>query len=125
MNNLFQMGHFTLHSGEVATWKIECDALLEEDWETLAHIAAAALPPFGAVAGVPTGGYAFANALCPYCVPGCNALLIADDVLTTGRSMEQLRDAFTTHGVETIGVVVFARGDCPEWIYPIFRMGAR
>lgn len=41
-----------------------------------------------------------------------------DDVLTTGAmtSMEEAR-----HG-EAIGFVLFARGQCPSWVTPLFTM---
>ena len=43
---LFQLGDFTLASGQRSRWKIECDNLLAEDWQALAVIAAEILPPF-------------------------------------------------------------------------------
>jgi len=35
--NLFQFGDFSLHSGSKSKWKIECDALTDEDVEALAQ----------------------------------------------------------------------------------------
>ena len=49
----------------------------------------------------------------------CGDMLIVDDVLTTGASMEHERARCSGR---TIGVVLFARGPCPEWIHPVFRM---
>jgi orotate phosphoribosyltransferase len=46
--------------------------------------------------------------------------LIVDDVLTTGKSMEEMRKKHSN--VLTIGVVLFARGKCPKWVEPIFNM---
>jgi len=37
--NLFQLGKITLNSGKKSFFKIECDALTEEDWDCLAEIA--------------------------------------------------------------------------------------
>jgi hypothetical protein len=118
MTALFQLGYFVLHSGARSRWKIECDALNPEDWEALATIAVEFLPAFGAVEGVPRGGMPFADALRVHITHG--PLLIAEDVTTTGASMEAWRD-----GREAIGVVAFCRGECPDWVVPLFRMPPR
>lgn len=115
--NLFQLGNFTLHSGAKSDWKIECDALTAEDWEALARIAVERIPPFGKVEGVPRGGFPFQDALSKYATPGLETLLIAEDVTTTGDSMEKTRN-----GRDAIGVVVFCRGHCPEWVIPLFTL---
>lgn len=115
---LFQLGNFRLRSGKSSGWKIECDSLTEEDWEALALIASEALPPFGRVEGVPRGGIPFANALVKYIIPNCNVLLLAEDVITTGGSLERFRA-----GREAIGVAVFARGHWPLWVKPLFVLG--
>lgn len=120
---LFQSGDFTLASGRRATWKIECDALTADDWAGLAAIAAEFLPPFGEVLGVPRGGLPFAAALEKYVTPaGDRNILVAEDVVTTGGSIERFRDAIHTGGLNVIGVCVFARGPCPAWVTPLFRM---
>ena len=106
---LFQSWDFHLHSGARSTWKVECDNLTPADWETLAHMAVEVLPPFGAIEGVPRGGLALAGALQAHATAG--PLLIVDDVLTTGASMEAQRA-----GRGAIGLVVFARGRCPSWV---------
>lgn len=36
--NLFQTGNFKLHSGKTSNFKIECDALTDEDLETFAKL---------------------------------------------------------------------------------------
>lgn len=113
--NLFQQGNFKLHSGKSSKWKIDCDALQLEDWETLAQITSEIIPSWGPVLGVPTGGEIFAKCLRKHSVEG-GRLLIADDVLTTGGSMEEIRV-----GRDAMGIVVFARGKCPDWIIPIFQ----
>jgi len=114
--SLFRSGAFRLHAGEEADWKIECDVLTPDDWRTLASVAARLLPPFSTVEGVPTGGLVFAMTLRLHARPG-GGLLIADDVLTTGASMEAVRN-----GREANGVVAFARGRCPLWILPLWRL---
>lgn len=139
MVNLFQQGDFTLSSGKKSNFKIECDALTNEDWETLALMASQLLPPFGEVIGVPTGGIKFAKCLEEYKTVG--KILIADDVLTTGGSMKKMVDKIgkdRSNDVEVfeyeelenyladqvIGIVAFARGRCPWWITPLFQYGA-
>ncbi len=108
---LFKVGEFTLRSGAKSKFKIECDALTPEDWEGLALMAVEHLPPFGLVEGVPRGGLPFADALRPYATPGCETLLIVDDVGTTGGSMERHRN-----GRKAIGLVAFKRGPLPPWV---------
>jgi orotate phosphoribosyltransferase len=124
MNPLFRYGNFTLASGATSSWKIDCDALTPEDWDALAAMAASILPPFGYVEGVPTGGIPFAKALGKYVNPDSLTLLIAEDVLTTGGSMERFRNGLIegTCDPPTIGIVVFARGRCPNWVTPLFQM---
>jgi len=118
--NLFNIGRvFMLHSGQRSKYKIDCDALTSEDWSALANIVAARFG-FSAVEGVPKGGLAFAGALRPLerATPVGYPLLIVDDVLTTGRSMEEQRNGRTA-----IGIVLFSRTmDFPRWIHPIFTM---
>lgn len=151
--NLFRSGEFVLHSGQPSGWKIDADALTDADLATLAAIAAERLPPFGSVEGVPNGGLRFAEALQPHavckwcghcwaahcghaydirsappthCSQGCgckafgaiDSLLIAEDVVTTGASIERHRA-----GRDALGVAIFARGACPDWVFPLFTMG--
>lgn len=66
---------------------------------------------------MPRGGLRLAEALKLYVTEG--ALLIVDDVLTTGASMEEFRN-----GREALGAVIFARGHCPSWVVPLFQMDA-
>ncbi len=115
--SLFQTGSFKSNSGVVLPWKIECDVLWPDDWECLALMLTEMIGPFGTVEGVPKGGISFADALLPYCTPG-HPLLIVDDVLTTGRTMESFRA-----GRRSVGAVVFSRSPVvPSWVTPIFRM---
>lgn len=114
--SLFQIANITLHSGAQSNWKIECDALRDEDLAALALIASERLPRFGEVIGIPRGGWRIAEALLPYRTVG--RTLIVDDVLTTGRSMEDIRARVPG----AFGMVLFSRGPCPEWITPLFRM---
>jgi hypothetical protein len=62
----------------------------------------------------------FAKALEKYIDPDGDIRLIVDDVLTTGTSMEEARKQLGWD--DATGIVIFARGRCPDWILPIFDM---
>lgn len=115
--NLFQLGSFTLSSGKGSSFKIECDALRTGSWEAIAAELVKRLPDFGDVEGVERGGIPLAEAMFPYITNG--PLLIVDDVLTTGSSIERQRD-----GRPAVGAVVFAREAqlIPSWVVPLFVM---
>lgn len=114
---LFQLGKFQLHAGALSAWKIDCDNLTDDDIHTLARMLVDYLPAFNAVEGVPRGGVRLARALRCHSTPDAATLLIVDDVLTTGSSLEQQRN-----GRPAVGAVLFARGPCPEWVTPLFQM---
>lgn len=118
--DLFQRGDFTLNSGARSPWKIECDSLTGGDIDALAVMIHQIVLPFGRVVGVPRGGVRLADELEQYATEGEERVLIVDDVLTTGGSMARFRATFGE--TPTIGAVVFARGNCPGWISPVFRM---
>lgn len=118
---MFVKGNVVLHSGEESFFKIECDHLTDDDIETLALIISERFD-FSHVVGVPRGGERLAAALRKYAYCSRNyelPTLIVDDVLTTGRSIETFRKGVQGN---SIGVVIFARGVCPEWVRPIFQM---
>lgn len=127
--NLFQRGNFTLHSGKQSDFKIECDALTDDDWEGIAQEIAKRVK-FRAVYGVPTGGLKLQKALEKYATKGDPELpptlpiLIVDDVLTTGKSILEFAQNLGAEGVWRIrGFVVFAREEChTEWIDALFKM---
>lgn len=79
---LFHSGHFLLPSGSLSSYKIDCDALTDEGWETLARIIAGRFH-FDNVAGVPTGGLKLVPALEKWRTHECwwppNRTLIVDD----------------------------------------------
>jgi orotate phosphoribosyltransferase-like protein len=73
------------------------------------------------VVGIPRGGVPFAQALAPFVTPGSKDVLIVDDVLTTGQSMENERKQYPNQPVT--GVVVFNRALLlSDWIVPIFDL---
>ena len=116
--SLFVKKDWMMHSGHPACYKVECDALTDEDLDTLAFIVSLK-GLFRSVIGVPTGGIRFATALEKY-KSNSGVRLIVDDVLTTGQSMEQMK--ITLGWTDAVGVVIFSRGACPDWIRPIFQM---
>lgn len=121
--HLFQSGDFKLHSGEKSKWKIDCDALTDADLDTLAAMIAERVPaPFGSIWGIPSGGITPGQKLWPYCTDGASPVLIVDDVLTTGKSMEEARTYFNDRGQGVFGAVIFARGPRPSWVKPLFKM---
>ena len=108
--NLFQLGKFTSHAGQELDWKIECDALSDDDWECLAKMIADRIM-FHEVVGIPRGGSKLAAALQKYCEPHNSSYyyrLVVDDVWTTGSSMKD----FLKPG--DFGYVVFARNHIPS-----------
>lgn len=81
-------------SGKRSKWKIDCDALSDEDIETLAYLIKQMTGYFTSVEGIPTGGIRLAEVLKKHVseefdLKSCH--LIVDDVLTSGRSMEEAK----------------------------------
>ena len=128
MPNLFQLGDFVLNSGAKSSWKLDCDALTDEDIRTLAQLIREIVPPFSSLEGIPQGGLRLAEALRPFISMGKNVHLIVDDILTTGGSLERAKDIRLKQGPAgrpaCIGVVIFARGPCPYWVRALFQMPA-
>lgn len=118
MKNLFRFGDFSLNSGKQSFFKIDCDALTDDDIDTLAFMIQKELR-FSKVVGIPRGGVRLAKSLENW-KKQYGPTLIVDDVLTTGRSMEKEKEKYPEDIV--IGVVIFARGECPEWVQPMFTM---
>jgi hypoxanthine phosphoribosyltransferase len=122
---LFLKKDVILHSGQPTDFKIECDALSYPDIEMLAFVISKKYK-FRDVYGVPSGGIKFEAALANYRNTHDLSLpiLIIDDVLTTGHSMNDYRKKLTQERPDAniIGVVIFSRGKCPAWVDPIFQM---
>ena len=117
--SLFIRQNVTLHSGEESDFKIECDALTDEDIETIACLISKKHAFKKIIAG-PSNGQRLEKALKQYITPDeYLPVLVIDDVFTTGKSMEELRLKAEEH---CTGVVIFARGECPDWIDPLFQM---
>lgn len=118
--SLFERRNFIGHSGDQLDFKIECDDLDYDDLETLAYIISKKFT-FCKVHGVPSGGNRLATALRRYEEPAELRHLLVDDILTTGASMEYYKK-MELSDKPVIGVVLFARGKCPNWIVPLFQM---
>ena len=118
---LITLGDFTSHSGLQLPFKIECDALTDDDMEAIASIISKSFA-FGSVHGIPRGGLRLAQKLTRYVGDIRLPALIVDDVLTTGTSMIEYGNSRAIRR-PYIGVVIFARGPCPSWVHPIFRVG--
>lgn len=116
---LFNIGEFHLHSGFTSPFKIDCNTLSDEELTVLAEITARK-HHFSRVIGIPSGGLRFAQALREYESSG--PVLIVDDILTTGKSMEMERNNLYKQGYATVGVVIFSRGPTPQWVTALFTM---
>lgn len=120
MYMILQKIDFISHSGKLLDFKIECDALDESDWECAAYIIHKKIR-FRKVFGVPRGGLKLSIPLAKYIEDDDTLpILIADDVFTTGGSMEEARKQINEKNV--IGVVLFARNETPDWISAVFQM---
>ena len=114
--SLFQWNSFTSHSGKRLQWKIDCDSLSDDDIRTIANIISSHFK-FSEVVGIPRGGIRLAEILQNHVTPNNPYRLIVDDVLTTGDSMNAER-----RDENDIGIVIFARSTCPDWVFPVFQL---
>lgn len=89
--DLFQQCDFVSHAGLHLKWKIEMDALSDEEWETCATmIMEHQKRPFYKAVGIPRGGVKLADALNKYASgDSADFPLICDDVYTTGTSFRE------------------------------------
>lgn len=134
MTNLFTWGDFVANSGKTLPFKVECDALTDEDIECAARYVAGRFR-FKNVVGVPRGGLRLAAALGEYVGVWDHDRpddhlpfppLIVDDVLTTGGSMERMRAEM--NWPDAVGFVIFdRRAGLPRttspWIKSFWSMG--
>lgn len=121
--DLFRTGNFVLSSGKKSRYKICCEMFSDSDLNTLCNLIRALVGPFSSVYGIPSGGTRLEQILKHYVDDHKEGPhLIVDDVLTSGRSMEQAK---VDRGYKSllegcskyiIGAVIFARGPLPIWI---------
>ncbi|NIN69674.1 MAG: hypothetical protein GTO63_34315, partial [Anaerolineae bacterium] len=94
--------------------------LTDDDITGIAAIFQSWYPQYGWVFGVPSGGERLASALALDRTEGSNIVLIVDDVLTTGKSMEEAK-SYVGEDKICYGAVIFARAESwPDWIRPLF-----
>ena len=123
--DLFQSVNFKSHSGLNLTWKIEMDALSEQDWFTIKKMIMEITPPFREAVGIPRGGVKLGDLLNEHATgKEGDPICIVDDVLTTGGSMEYFLTQYQRNRrpFTAIGWVVFARTECPPWVKALFQM---
>ena len=123
--DLFQSVNFKSHSGLNLTWKIEMDALSEQDWFTIKKMIMEITPPFREAVGIPRGGVKLGDLLNEHATgKEGDPICIVDDVLTTGGSMEFFLTQYQRNRrpFTAIGWVVFARTQCPPWVKALFQM---
>ena len=138
--NLFVKEDFISHAGNPLSWKIEGDALTDDDWACIAHmIVEQETRPFSKVVGIPNGGKKLEQARQPYInedmyrnsigVWTSHRLLIVDDVWTTGTSFKEFKEIELVkqdiNMLGWIGWVAFARNPIPDGsiVNALLRMG--
>jgi len=122
---LFEYGKFKSAAGLNLNWKINCDALTDEDWECIAKIVAELVDdPFKAVYGVPRGGLKFAEKLRPYCTRTAETILVVDDVWTTGKSMKDFMRSNNLNVMDGVHCVALFSRDCnlPWYVTSVFEV---
>lgn len=122
---LFREGNFISHSGLNLNFKIDCDELSNVELGTLAGIISSKIT-YGKIIGIPRGGDRLAHILRGYNHPMLkehpNTILLVDDVMTTGASMEEYRNLFKISYIVK-GVVIFDRSENGlEWVTSIFKV---
>ena len=125
-NDLFTSINFKSHSGLNLSWKIECDVLSDPEWFTISKMIMELTPPFQRAVGIPRGGVKLGDLLNEHATGNeKDPICIVDDVLTTGKSMEEFLSQYSRNRdipFMAIGWVVFARVQTPDWVTALFQM---
>jgi hypothetical protein len=121
--NLLQLhNNIELHSNQKSNFKIECDALTNEDIDCAAYMLSRLVGPYRAVSGVPRGGLRLAEAMAKFTVDD-GIQLIVDDVFTTGTSIKNFSSQITNGYWKA--AVIFSRGDSPSWLTSLFSLNSK
>ena len=128
MIDLFQQSNFKSHAGLDLTWKIECDAISDAEWDCFAKmIVEIETRQFSEVLGIPRGGIKLQNALQKYVSGNCaDPVLIVDDVWTTGTSFREFTEIgiiqSLTEDKGWFGWCIFARTLASHNVTALFQM---
>ncbi len=120
---LLKIGDFISHLGSTFPFKINCDSLTNDDIDCIAEYIATRCN-FSVALGFTRGGIRLAENLEPYAVQDAPFnVLIVDDVLTTGLSMEQFKAKLPpqVHWDDVSGWVIFTRTEPAPWINYVFK----
>ena len=121
---LFQIGDFKSHAGLPLSWKIECDAITNDEWRCIARmIMEYQTQPFRYAVGIPRGGSPLGYALNAHATDNADhPVLICDDVYTTGTSFKQFVEKGNYNEEEIIKWVAFARKPTTDNVNALFTM---
>lgn len=104
----------TLHSGGKSDFIVDCANLSDSAMECIAYLLHKKLShPFGSIEGVPAGGLRIAEYMGKYITPEAKRVLIVDDVLTTGNSMEEQLKGRNRYQ-DVMGAVIVVRGNLQQ-----------
>jgi len=127
--SLFQDGNFKSHAGLPLKWKLECDAITDDEWRCLAKIVMEYQErPFYKAVGIPRGGLKFAEAMNEYASGNEeDSIMVCDDVFTTGTSFKEfINENYPMWSAgQGFRWVVFARRPCyehPHHVRALFTM---
>ena len=123
--DLFQEYDYVGHAGGKLTWKIECDAISDAEWEVLANLVLHyEKRPFRVAIGIPTGATKLGNILNKHSTGDRrHPVLVVDDVYTTGTSFREFKEQ-NYKDEHIIQWVIFARKPTTPDINAIFTMPA-
>tara|TARA_R110002167_G_scaffold74467_4_gene208411 strand:+ start:334 stop:738 length:405 start_codon:yes stop_codon:yes gene_type:complete len=124
---LFQEEDFVSHAGIPLKWKIECDAIMEEEWDCLAlMIHEKSGGTCREAVGIPRGGVPLADAINKRFATGKDEdyIFVVDDVYTTGKSFLDFRKKHYPNTIQ--GMIkqwcVFSRKPTENGVQSLFTM---
>jgi len=124
--DLFQTVDFISHAGLPLKWKIECDALSDDEWKTIAKmIREYEDQNWQYAVGIPTGATRLGEILTTYGTGSVkDPVLIVDDVYTTGKSFIDFEEKHYKDK-KVIKWAVFARKPPTENVKVLFQLPAK